>query len=277
MDKKSSLPLVSVVVTTRNEEKNIHRCLESIKKQAYPRDKIEVIVVDNGSSDGTKKIALEYTKKIYDKGPERSAQRNYGARMSAGKYYMFLDADMILSPGVIKESVNTLEKETDTVGLYIPEIVMGDSFWSKVRRFERSFYDATVIDCVRFVNMKIFKKVGGFDESMSGPEDWDLDKKIRMEGKVKLIREPLFHNETNFSLFTYLIKKKYYVKSFDSYLNKWGRSDEDVKKQFGIFYRYIFVFTENGKWKKLLMHPVLSLSMLFLRFLVGATYAFSKI
>jgi len=70
--------LVSVIITTRNEEKNIENCLQSIWMQTYPHDKIEIIVVDNNSTDRTKEIVARYTEKVYNFGPERSAQRNFG-------------------------------------------------------------------------------------------------------------------------------------------------------------------------------------------------------
>ena len=208
------MPLVSVVVTTKNEEKNIENCLKSILRQTYPCDKIEIIVVDNNSTDRTKEIARKYADRVYNKGPERSAQRNYGAKQAKGEYYLYLDADMILSPKVIQESVERLEKDNKLVALYIPEIVMGNSFWCKVRRFERSFYNGTVIDCVRFIRMKDFLAVNGFDESMSGPEDWDLDKKIRNRGEVDIdiIESLIYHNEGEFNWKNYLNKKRYYTR-----------------------------------------------------------------
>ena len=70
------LPLVSVVITTRNEEKNIENCLMSIQEQTYKH--IEIIVIDNNSSDKTKELSKQYTNKVFNQGPERSAQRNYG-------------------------------------------------------------------------------------------------------------------------------------------------------------------------------------------------------
>ncbi|MFS8159585.1 MAG: glycosyltransferase, partial [Candidatus Roizmanbacteria bacterium] len=185
---------VSVIVTTKNEEKNIENCLHSVKKQSYPQDDIEIIVVDNNSSDKTKKLAKKYTKNVFNKGPERSAQRNFGVSKSKGDYILYLDADMILHASVIKSAAALCAKQPNLVGLYISEIVLGDSFFSKIRRFERSFYDATVIDCVRFVKRSIFKKVGGFDTKMSGPEDWDLDKKIRANGQTLLLKTPIYHN-----------------------------------------------------------------------------------
>ena len=101
--------VVSVIVTTKNEERHIGNCLESVKKQSYPRESVEIIVVDNNSKDKTKEIALRYTDKVYDCGPERSAQRNYGVVRAEGKYILYLDADMALSPQVIKECVDKCE------------------------------------------------------------------------------------------------------------------------------------------------------------------------
>ena len=266
-------PLVSITITTKNEEKNIADCLESIKQQAYPQKFIEIIVVDNNSVDKTKQIAKKYTKKVFNKGPERSVQRNFGMiEKSKGKYLMFLDADMTLSKTTINKAVSELEN-ADLGALYIHEIILGDSFFSKVRNFERSFYNGTVIDCVRFIKKGIFRKVGGFDPSLTGPEDWDLDKKIRKIAKTAVLDNAvIYHNEGRFELKNYLSKKSYYSKSFDKYIKKWGKSDVNIKKQFSPFYRYFIVFTEHGKWKKLILHPFLSLGIIYLRFLVGVVY-----
>lgn len=265
-------PFVSIVITTKNEEKNIGSCLESIRKQNYPQNKLETIVVDNFSIDNTGKIAKRYTKNFYQKGPERSAQRNYGLNKAKGRYLLYLDADMTLSPKVISKCIEKVTKNPGISGLYITEIVTGESYWSQIRRFERSFYGATVIDCVRFIRATDFKAVRGFDTSMTGPEDWDFDKKIRLRGKVDLIKEPLFHNEAEFDLKKYLTKKGYYVRSFQTYIDKWGRNDPDIKKQFGGPYRYLGVFIENGKWKKVLLNPLRFLGIIFLRILVGISY-----
>ncbi len=268
------LPLVSVVITTKNEEKNIAACLESILQQTYPRDRIEIIVVDNYSTDKTKEIvsviasSAKQSIQFFDKGPERSAQRNFGVEKSSGEYFLYLDADMILSPDVIKECVEKFENR-QLVGLYIPEIIMGESFWCKVRRFERSFYNGTVIDCVRFIRRETFLKVKGFDETLTGPEDWDFDKKIRQVGKVALIKSPVHHNESQFNLRKYVNKKSYYAKSFNTYIAKWGKDDLDIKKQFGFCYRFLYVFTKNDQWYRLILHPILALGVLSLKALTG--------
>lgn len=275
---KSVLPLVSVVITTKNEEKHIVSCLKSIKNQDYPQKKIEIIVVDNHSTDDTVKLAKKYTQNVFTKGPERSAQRNYGMIIkSHGQYVMYIDADMELSKKVISSCVSRVTKNPDIIGLYIREIVTGDSYWSKVRRFERSFYEGTVIDCVRFIKKSAFVKVKGFDERLTGPEDWDLDKKIRQLGKVDLIKQPIYHNEAEFNLKKYLAKKSYYSKGLDIYIKKWGKDDPDVKKQFSPIYRLALVFLEKRKWKKLIKYPYLSIGMITLRIMVGCNYLIKKL
>jgi glycosyltransferase involved in cell wall biosynthesis len=300
-----NLPLVSVVITTKNEEKNIENCLISIKEQTYQN--IETIVVDNDSSDKTKELSLKYTEKVYDKGPERSAQRNYGMiNKSHGEYVIYIDADMILSPILIESCVRNIQ-QTESVALHIPEIVLGKNYFSRVRRFERSFYDGTPIDGARFFHRSIFLNVGGFDEPLfikGSGEDWDIDKLVKQYGTISLLPHyfnslikktwkmqdfietrgvnhaqkftGIYHNESEFELWPYLKKKAYYSLGFDGYINKWGVDDPDIQKQFGLVYRFWTVFTENGKWKRLFSHLDLTIGVYFLRMCVGFVYLFRK-
>lgn len=266
--------MVSVVITTKNEEKNIENCLESIRNQTFGN--FELIVIDNYSRDKTAEIAKKYTGKVYLKGPERSSQRNYGAEVSNGEYLLFLDADMILSPSVVEECVEKCE--TDGIdALYIPERIVGEGFWIRVRDFERSFYTATVIDAVRFIRKDLFERIGGFDENLIGPEDWDLDRRIRKIGRTGIINTPLCHNEESFNMERFLKKKKYYTPGINKYIGKWGTNNPETMKQLGIWYRLIDVFVEKGKWKKLVKHPLLTIAMYYLRLRVAVEYLRSRI
>jgi len=269
-------PLVSVIVTTKNEERHIENCLKSVKKQTYPHDKIQLIVVDNNSLDSTVKIAGEFTDDVFNMGPERSAQRNFGATKAQGKYLLLLDADMILSDSVINECVNKCESE-GYIALYIPERIMGRGFWIKIRDFERSFYNATCIDAVRFVIREKLLEIGGFDPSLTGPEDWDVDRRIRKAGKVGIINELLYHDDGEFSVKKYLEKKCYYFKGEDVYLKKWGKNDPIIRKQLGAYYRLLGVFIEHGKWKRMIKHPMRAVGMYLLRFMVALVYLRSKL
>ncbi len=297
----SFTPLVSVVITTKNEETNIENCLKSIYAQNYPKECFEVIVVDNQSSDRTKEIAQKFTPLVFDKGSERSEQRNFGIfSIAQGEYSLFLDADMILAPNLIQGCVQQIQKSKN-IALHIPEIILGKSFWSQVRRFERKFYNGTVVDGARFFRVEEFKAIGGFDETLSGPEDWDLDKKFKQRGSIGLLPiQPIlnwdcekwclsefirtmgvvpssyggvvFHNESQFNLITYLEKKGYYSKDMNKYIEKWGRDDPDIQKQLGFGYRFFGVFVEKGKWRWLLSSPILALGMYFLRITVGIRF-----
>ncbi|MBU1086404.1 MAG: glycosyltransferase, partial [Candidatus Omnitrophica bacterium] len=209
------MPIASIIITTKNEEANIANCLQSIKTQTYPQDKIEIIVVDNNSQDKTKEIALTFTDKVYNHGHERSAQRNFGMiNIAKGKYVMFVDGDMVLSEELIEEAVNSMESNSNLVGLYVPLRWVGDNWIIKGKGFEREFYDASCLDAVRFIKREIIVKIGGFDERLYAAEDWDLDKRIRQEGKVTSIRSIMYHYEDKaVNLKEHLQKNQYYLKN----------------------------------------------------------------
>jgi len=276
-------PLVSVIVTTKNEENNIENCLKSILEQSYSH--IEIIVVDNLSNDNTKKIAMKYTKNVYDIKENidlskiknfRGAQLNFGVEKAAGQIIFFPDADMTFSKELVKEAVRKLD-EFDA--LYVPETICGNGFLGKVRNFERSFYNETPIDGVRFVHKKVFFAVGGFDVKniVFGPDDWDFTKTLKLNNyKLGITNNMLFHHEGALTVWAYLSKKGKYINTFDGYINKWGKNDPDIKKQFGIWYRFFGVFLEKGKWKKLITHPLLTIGMYFLRGMVGVMFLINK-
>ena len=292
--------IFSIIITTKNEAENIGHCLESIKRQNFSSGKVEIIVVDNNSTDKTKQIARRFTKLVFNKGPERSAQRNYGMKKAKGKYLFYLDADMSLSAGLLKAAVEKMEKG-NLAGLYIVERVMGEEklnstktqkpevsrlvhlgggkYWTRVRDFERQFYTGTAVDAVRMVRADVFAKSGGFDEKLTGPEDWDFDKRIRQMGKTAVLPEHdgcIFHNEGRFSFAKYLHKKSYYLKYFARYKVKW-LGDPEVKKQFSPWYRMFGVFLERGKWKGLLGRPDLAAGMYILRFMVAVGYVIENL
>lgn len=296
MIESNDKPLVSIIVTTKNEERNIVNCLTSIRSQNYPR--IEVIVVDNASSDNTKALAKDLADQVVDMGPERSRQRNYGiCELASGFYAMFVDADMVLTGQLVNECVNMITSSR-AVAIHIEEKILGKGLLAKIRRFERSFYSGTVIDGVRFFSRDSFCQLGGFDELLPpGPEDWDLDKRYRKIGRIELLSAScingvwsmeqfinskgvihersfvgIYHNENEQNISQYLKKKMYYSPSIHKYIEKWGKEDPDIIRQTGFLYRYIIVFIEKGRWRRLLSHPLLSIAMLALRVTVGVVY-----
>lgn len=261
--------LLTAVIPTKNEAANIVAAVSALVGEG-----IETIVVDNFSTDGTASLASEAGAKVVMQGPERSAQRNRGAKEASSPWVVFLDADMILPPETLREIVSRIAAD-EIDGLWVREHRVGAGIRAKARDFERSFYDGTVVDAVRVVRRDLFMNLGGYDETITGNEDWDLDIRLKAVGaRLALTDSRLIHNEKLLSLGRVLAKKKYYSGTFERYKAKWP-GNEDVRKQFSFSYRYFGVFFENGKWRKVLRHPVLWCVMMFERVLVGAVYLFS--
>lgn len=249
--------LVSVIITTRNEEDVVEELLKSISAQTY--NHIEVLVVDNHSTDRTASIARKHTKHVYQKGPERSTQRNYGARKSTGTYVMFLDADMRLSPTVIYEAVTLCRQHQSVAAVIVPEISVGSRFWEKIKAYERSFYcleSGEEYEAARFFRRNVFMKAGGFDETIIGPEDWDLPKTIRKKGyAIGRIRSVIYHRERIASVWSLARKKYYYGLKSGRYLTKQGIplvSRDTVYFLRPVFYRH---------WRKIVSQPVMAAGM----------------
>ena len=266
---------LSAVITTRNEEANIANCIASFDGR---RDDVEVVVVDNASTDRTKEIAASLGAKVLDKGPERSAQRNLGWRTAAADWVVVLDADMMLPRETIDEMLEIAGRRpgdvaTGALAYWIPEVRTGTGIRTKARNFERSFYDGTAIDALRLFHRSVLEKTGGYDEDLiAGGEDWELDIRVMATGaRCKVLAHHLVHNERTLSFGRLMAKKAYYSKGIADYQAKW-KGHPALKKQFGVFYRYFGVFVENGKWRRLVRHPVLAAVMYFERIAVGAVY-----
>lgn len=245
--------LVSAVITTKNSGKTLEALLKSIKKQTFKN--IEIILVDNNSSDDTVNIAQLYTKKVFQKGPERSAQRNYAAQQSIGDFVFILDSDMVLTPNVVKECVEAVEKG-DFGGLVVPEKSFGENFWARVKAWEREINEGeSYFEAARFFPKKIFTEFKGYDENLTGPEDWDLPQRISKKYKIGRIKSYILHNEGKTSIINLMKKKYYYGLSANKYLTKQGGSIFNAKTVY--FLRSAFY----KNWLKLILHPVLTVAM----------------
>jgi glycosyltransferase involved in cell wall biosynthesis len=254
------IPKVSAVITTKNEQAVIERLLESLKNQTY--NNIEIIVVDNNSSDKTKLISKKYTRKVFNKGPERSVQRNYGASKAAGKYLLFLDADMELGKNVIRDAVNALDKDKKVGQVVIPERSVANNFWESIKAYERSFYlkeGDTSIEAARFFLKKVFKKVGGYDKKITGPEDWDLPENVTKLGfKTARIKSKILHYERIKSPLDLARKKFYYGLKSSVYLSKNKIPAIGPKT----IYLLRPVFYKN--WKILISNPLKTLALFWM-------------
>lgn len=213
-------PLVSIIVPTRNSESTITKCLQSIEKQTY--DNVEIILVDNYSFDNTIRNAKTYDIKVLFKGPERSAQVNFGATKARGKYIYRVDSDFVLQPSVIQEAVEACEKRGfDAIAIHNtsdPTV----SFWAQVRKLERDCYRRDELNAAaRFWKKEVFERVGGFDETLVAGEDYDLQNRlVKTNIKIGRISAEEVHIGEPKTLAEIVRKHYYYGKNVGRFVKK---------------------------------------------------------
>lgn len=244
---------LSIIIPTRNEVSNLPRLLASLPRSP----EVEVIVVDNRSRDETVTIAKAWGATVLTAYPERSAQRNAGAKVAKGQWLIFLDADMELTSGVLAELEAKFRSGSEAV--IIPEASRGAGFWAKVRGFEKSLYEGDeLLEAARAFRTEVYRRVGGYDETLIAAEDWDLTARLKNAGvRIDRISSPIIHHEGLLTLRHAFQKKAYYGRNLSHYIHK---HPELARKQF----RFIRpAFFRNGS--KLLRHPILTLGLLVLK------------
>lgn len=260
-------PLVSVVIPTYNSGHHLNRCLESISKQTY--GKIEVIVVDQSSTDNTLQIARKFKSKVvkqpaptFYSPPSRS--RNIGARASKGQIIYHLDSDMELSPELINEAVIKLGDQS-IAALIVHEKDIAENFWARCKAIERRCYWGNdKIESARVVRRTVFEKIGGYDEKISSGEDFDIHRRYKRLGGVGFCEKKVQHRLGSPS-FTRLVWKKYqYGKTAKEYFKKNQESGASL------LFEQLKCYLKN--YRLFLRHPLLGFGSLTLKsceFLAG--------
>lgn len=255
-------PLVSIVIPTFNSEKTLPLTLKSIKRQTYKN--IEVIVVDSYSTDRTVEIAERYGARVLQIRSERAKAKNIGLKIARGKYVLFIDSDMELTPKVVEECVKLTESDPRIAGVIIPERSVGSNYWAKVRDFERSFYAGTPIESPRFFRRDLALVVGGFDEDVVFYEEATLPLKLEKLGYSVRARAstPILHHEEDLTLARLLRKRYYYARTARRYLEKYGRTHRDhVGVQVSPIHRYRLFLANKRFWS----NPRLAVGVLTLK------------
>lgn len=198
--KLKKYPAVSIVVPAYNEEKNIQTTLKSLISLDYPGNKLEIIVVNDGSRDNTKSIVKDFIAKnkafdikLIDKNNEgKGAALNDGLRLAKGEFFVCLDADSIVTKDSLKKILPHFTNKNIAVVLPMLKVAKPKNIWQKMQWLEyivNMFYKKLMsrLDCVHVspgpfsvYRKEILDKVGGFDENNLTE---DLEVTLRLQSK----------------------------------------------------------------------------------------------
>jgi GT2 family glycosyltransferase len=191
---QSTSPIrVSVIIPVRNDAERLRRCLESIRMNEYPPERVEVIVMDNGSVDGSGAVAAGLGAQILNRphGPV-ALLRNDGAHIAQGEFLAFIDADHVIAPGWIKRVVDVMERSPQVVAVGALCQAPSDGTWVQhaYDRLRGRNVAAGPAEWLGAGNLAVrrstFLRCGGFDSTLDTCEDVDLCKKLRRAGGLIL-------------------------------------------------------------------------------------------
>lgn len=204
-------PMVSVIIPTYNRANLIERAIRSVQCQTY--EDFEIIVVDDGSTDGTKEVVqgidderIKYIKSPVNRGQANA--RNIGIRRAKGKYIAFQDSDDVWLSEKLEKQVKVLEQADETVGMvytmfqyqngqendarpYPPKELSLD-----IKRgfiFPHLFAGNLVGMPTVLIRREIIDKVGMFDTKFSCLEDYEWVLRIAKRYQVEIVEEVLVH------------------------------------------------------------------------------------
>lgn len=188
---------ITIIIPVLNQFKKLELCLRSLSKQLEGISNIEVIVVDNGSTDGSQNLGDKFGFSGYVSTDLKSpyAARNYGAQMSKSDNLTFLDAKCIPNEGYIQSLITICKRKDwelisgdfDFVGLTedssISELAYSIIYLKTNPKYNGG--DVCTLTGNMIVKRSVFLDLGGFDESRSGG-DVRFSQKATERGKVKL-------------------------------------------------------------------------------------------
>jgi cellulose synthase/poly-beta-1,6-N-acetylglucosamine synthase-like glycosyltransferase len=192
----ASPPKVSIIVATLNSERTIDECLKAIFELNYPKDFLEVIVVDGCSKDATVKIAQKYPVKVISAPLNAPAAYNYAMKMVSNDVLGFIDADAKVEKDWLNKLVTYLDDPQVAGVSGNIETWNTENAWARSIGYDlKNRYARLKKSVVRVATMNlllkksIIEEVGGFDEKLPSQYDTDLGFRITSRG-YKILFEP---------------------------------------------------------------------------------------
>jgi glycosyltransferase involved in cell wall biosynthesis len=201
-------PRVAVIIPCYNREQYIRETVESALSQTYPN--LEVVTVDDGSTDGTRKILEDYSGRIrimvhpgrVNKG--QSASINLAMRSTDSEYVAILDSDDVWAPTKIERQAEILEKSGEVGLVYVNGFAIdhaGNRLYKLIGGHRRSAGDAETVLLEYYIGppsswlirRSILESAGGFDEAMRSAQDHDMAIRLAEITQFAYLDEALFY------------------------------------------------------------------------------------
>lgn len=268
---------VSIIIPMHNAADYIEKCLSGILSQSIKN--LEVILVDDGSTDDTVEKAKKYGFRIVmlKDGGNPSKARNFGAKKASGNILVFVDSDIVLKPDSIEKIVSKVaEKEVASVsGIYTKETPV-DSFYSQLQNLILYYRLSKVSEFVTFTNSAfyaikrdVFETIHGYNESMSYFEDVEIGHRLKKNGyKLRMDSSLSVTHLKNFDHWGLLCD--YFKKAAVSGRYKRKNHSENIKSDELLWYLKI-----SGVSTGLVLFSVFLIGISIIPFLVSLTvYSF---
>jgi len=183
-------PIISIIIPCYNQENFLKETVESALNSTFP--KLEIIIVNDGSSDNSKEVAEELTEKhsnvflLNQSNSGVASARNVGVEFSSGKYILPLDSDDLISPDYIEEAIKIVESQAEVKVVHCEAVKFdgeGERKW-KLKPFSlKSLAKDNMIFVSGIFRKSDFIAVGGFSSNMKfGREDWEFWIKMLKNG-----------------------------------------------------------------------------------------------